>query len=264
MKTIQCICDWCDPTILMKMAQRHDVGFRNITFTDSPEADYYVIFNGAYQPYDPERALFFQMEPAPLRSPKIPPVKYDFSIPKHHMPVTIGFGCNRTALELAQPMPKSKLICSVLSNKQALIGQKRRVEFAHRLKKELPGFDLTGDIIGVPTTKYDYLPPYKYTFTAENIPEINYFTEKIVDAIVCESLCFYWGCPNISDFLDSRAYIVLPDNPAEWMNVVRTSIQNNEWEKRLPYILKEKYRIIFDMQFYAWLDRFIGNLGKPA
>ena len=37
----------------------------------------------------------------------------------------------------------------------------------------------------------------------ENIRERNYFTKKIVDAVLWETVPIYWGGPNIGDFFDT-------------------------------------------------------------
>jgi len=89
---------------------------------------------------------------------------------------------------------------------------------------------------------------YKYVITVESICEKNYITDKLIDTIMCECLCFYFGCPNAADFLDPRCFIQLDINdPVKSIKTIQKCIANNEWEKRLPYILKEKERIYNSM-----------------
>jgi hypothetical protein len=86
---------------------------------------------------------------------------------------------------------------------------------------------------------------YKYHFMAENTPIENYFTEKIVDCILSETLCFYWGCPNINTYIDENCFIRLPlDDLDECVNIIHKSIENNEWEKRIETIRREKQKIL--------------------
>ena len=54
--------------------------------------------------------------------------------------------------------------------------------------------------------------PYRYTIAVENSAHDNYFTEKIIDALLSECLPFYWGCPNFATHIDPRAFITLPLN----------------------------------------------------
>ncbi|MFC3614003.1 hypothetical protein ACFORG_09560 [Lutimaribacter marinistellae] len=49
--------------------------------------------------------------------------------------------------------------------------------------------------------KADGLAPYRYSVVIENVRERNYFSEKLIDAILCETVPIYWGCPNLADFM---------------------------------------------------------------
>lgn len=112
--------------------------------------------------------------------------------------------------------------------------------------------------------KYKGLQDYKYTIAFENCQELGYYTEKITDAILMECLCFYWGCPNISQYIDTNAYIWLDiDNKEESLNKIKNTIQNNEWEKRINIIRKEKKRIMTKTQILPHIERIINNQDVP-
>lgn len=66
---------------------------------------------------------------------------------------------------------------------------------------------------------------YKYYFVAENNDETNYATEKIWEPILCEQLCFYWGCPNLADYIDERSFVRLPlEDPAASVAIIEQAI----------------------------------------
>src|SRR4029078_11730331 len=126
--------------------------------------------------------------------------------------------------------------------------------FLRYLDARIPGFDLYGRD-ELPFRSYrGPLPyyakdaglfPYKYTFAAENTQERSYFTEKLVDAVLSECLCFYWGCPNIADYIDPHPYICIDvENPAEAVERVLTAIHDDEWGKRIETIRREKVKIL--------------------
>ena len=52
--------------------------------------------------------------------------------------------------------------------------------------------------------KEDGLKSYKYSIIIENSSEDNYFTEKLVDACLLETVPIYWGAPNISEYFDVK------------------------------------------------------------
>ncbi|MBP1777768.1 MAG: hypothetical protein H6Q86_3778, partial [candidate division NC10 bacterium] len=98
----------------------------------------------------------------------------------------------------------------------------------------------------------------KYTFAAESHAEKNYFTEKLVDAILSECLCFYWGCPNLSDYIDPRAYIRLDlDDFDAAAHTITTAIAQGEWERRIDFIRREKRKILEEYQVFPTLQRIV-------
>jgi hypothetical protein len=52
-------------------------------------------------------------------------------------------------------------------------------------------------------TKHSLLVPYQYSIVMENGRHINYFTEKINDALATKTIPIYWGAPNIGDFYNT-------------------------------------------------------------
>ena len=102
------------------------------------------------------------------------------------------------------------------------------------------------------------IEPYRYYFICENNSEYNYMTEKIWEPILCESLCFYWGCPNLSDYIDPKAYISLNmNNFEETYHTIKEAIKNNLWEERLPYIRRERQKILDKYNFFPTLENII-------
>lgn len=47
-----------------------------------------------------------------------------------------------------------------------------------------------------------------YSVVIENVRETNYFSEKLIDAILCDTIPIYLGCPNIGDFSDTQGMIL--------------------------------------------------------
>lgn len=270
MKTVHCMNNWTTPEdFIANFVRIHDVGFKNIRFIPTNNANYTVIFNCPQGPYKYENTFFFQCEPALIRGCFGPPpkVQYDFPISKFCFPIFIGYCCMKPAIELAKPNEKSKGICAILSGKGGMDGREKRMAFARNQLSTIAGFDLYGTInpkVGH-IEKYSVLSQYKYTFNAENCAERNYFTEKLIDAILNESLCFYWGCPNVEEFIDPRCYIKLDlDRPQEALEVVKKAMADDEWGRRIEFIREEKRKIIYEKQVCVWLDNFIGKLQQEG
>jgi hypothetical protein len=43
----------------------------------------------------------------------------------------------------------------------------------------------------------------------ENNFERNYITEKLWEPILCETLVFYYGCPNITDYINKDRILII-------------------------------------------------------
>ena len=102
--------------------------------------------------------------------------------------------------------------------------------------------------------------PYKYYFMCENNAEHNYITEKLWECILCETLCFYWGCTNVEEWVDPRAYVKLDMNDFEGSyQIIMQAIRENWYEQRLPYIKAEKVKVLNTYSFMPTIERAINN-----
>ena len=160
----------------------------------------------------------------------------------------------------------SGTLSTILSSKYNDPGHKKRVDFIKYIEN-----NVSVHVFGSNAFHYKHycgpLPhrekdnglfPYKYTFNAENHAIPNYMTEKIVDAILSECLCFYWGCPNLHEWLDENAYVRLNlDNKEESLQIIHRAINENWYEQRLPIIRKEKQKILHYYQFFPRLERIL-------
>ncbi|MCR9126638.1 MAG: glycosyltransferase family 10 [Rhodobacteraceae bacterium] len=97
----------------------------------------------------------------------------------------------------------------------SLIASKKRDTEGHKLRHATvdwarsTGIDM--DALGggyAPfADKSEGLAPYRFSVVIENVREPNYFTEKLVDAVLCETVPIYWGCPNLGRFFDTEAIV---------------------------------------------------------
>ncbi len=100
--------------------------------------------------------------------------------------------------------------------------------------------------------------PYKYYFMAENNSEKNFITEKIWESLLTETLCFYWGCPNIAEHINPEAYVVLPLNDYEAsFQIVKKAIEEDWYSQRLEIIKKEKERVLNYFNFFPTVERVL-------
>ncbi|WP_138932958.1 hypothetical protein [Roseovarius arcticus] len=127
---------------------------------------------------------------------------------------------------------KTRMISLIASNKRSQVGHRLR----HRIVEWAAGAGVDMDVMGrgyTPfTTKSDGLAPYRYSVVIENVREPNYFSEKLLDAVLCRTVPIYWGCPNIDDFLDTSGMIVCQSEKDIRAAILTTSAE--DYETRVP------------------------------
>lgn len=253
-----------------------------VTFTSGP-GDYTVILNHPYgtlendphkHGYDPETTIIFQLEPwcsDPKQNwgiktwgPWARPTGF-MSVRSHSEHVNLlHWELCKTKQELLTdgPVPKNKVISCVTGGKYFDPGHITRIDLLKYLDAHplvVNGAELKVDVYGhenphgiksylgphPPGNKNPGMLPYRYYLHAENNAETNFITEKIWDSILSEAVCFYWGCPNISDHVDPACYILIDAvDHARSRDIISQAIENDEWSKRVAIIRQEKLRLL--------------------
>jgi glycosyltransferase involved in cell wall biosynthesis/GR25 family glycosyltransferase involved in LPS biosynthesis len=282
--TVGVMPNWTSPGELVRQWRRQfpaGGAWRGVRLVDPDEAgvvpDYWAVVNhvpSGMVPPPAERTIVLQMEPSegtPELGEWTDADARSFVQLRTHdrFPNTVEWHLAATYDELAvTPIVKSRDLSAVVSSKRWSVGHHLRLDFVHALEAagvpiDVYGFDnaegFAGYVGPLPAMdKRDGLMPYRYTIAVENNAEPNYFTEKVVDAVLSETLCFYWGCPNLEDHIDGEAFIRLPlgDVPAA-LRIVREAIAANEFERRLPAIRRAKRRLLDDQQLAPMLARVV-------
>lgn len=244
-----------------------DYGFgstqwKNIEFTAGSEYDKLIILTSPFckdMDYDERKAITFLTEP--LASGNIKPHKTSFISPLSLLGWTLTDKSRRMLTERGRRIKKTELLSSVISDLCYLDGHLARLQFIQAFDELVEGgFDLWGknssgnffqtikSYKGPIRDKYNALLKYKYHINCENSFDKNYYTEKLLDPILSETLCFYDGCTNIDSFIDERAYVKLDIRNIEAsIDTIAKSINDNDWRNRIRYIRQQKERLLTDL-----------------
>lgn len=286
---VKMICNWTTSENLCKewnVMSKGNYTWNDIEITWSNDnIDFYIIVNKpGNEYYVPDRTIVLQMEPFCYDSNQNWGVKTwgEWSKPDeskflqvrpHTKYLNTTFWQLQTTYTQFKNMfniPKTKLMSSICSSKYFDPGHIKRIDFLKFIESK------NDDIVKVDIYNHDNIHnfkgykgkhtpnkdagimPYKYYFMPENNDESNFITEKIWEPLICECLCFYWGCSNIGDWFDTRAIIILDmDNFEKSFNIIKDAIINDEWSKRLPYIRREKQKVLDYYNFFPTLERII-------
>lgn len=163
-------------------------------------------------------------------------------------------------LRAARPR-KSKDISTVCSSKQMrLTLHYRRHRFTQRMKEAFPQLGWFGHGVKRMDDKAEALDDYRYHIAIENFYGEHHWTEKLSDAFLGYTLPFYYGCPNAASYFPEESFIPIDifDFEASKETIDR-AIRDNEYEKRLPYILESRRKVLEDYNLISVVSRIVSR-----
>jgi hypothetical protein len=257
----------------------------NIKLTpNKSEADYYLVVNQTSEQLDPSKIIYMCMEPNAEKVNFTNYIKYI----KHVNPFFSGlhdYQVNNTEWHLSPSFDTMKTIdikkkydnvlSVVVSDKNYDPGHIARLNFIRELDERCynktlpfeihiygsPNLNLKNYKGGLPrNSKDDGLFPYKYHFNAENNAIDNYITEKFTDSILSECFMFYWGCPNISFYHDTKCYKVLSlkkEDLEKDINTIYECMKEDSYSKNLNNIKEAKQKILKTYNLFPRLKTIV-------
>lgn len=157
------------------------------------------------------------------------------------VPNAIFVSPGNTWIDLANGPPaadKTRNMSLIASAKRRLPGHRLRHETVDALRRDGVEADILGRGYRPIPDKETGLLAYRYSIVVENAREENYFTEKLVDAMLCETVPIYWGAPNIAEFFDPEGMIVCTS--ADEILAAATHADATSYARMLPHVRRNK------------------------
>ncbi|MDB9763069.1 glycosyltransferase family 10 [Amylibacter sp.] len=142
---------------------------------------------------------------------------------------------------------KNNLASLIASSQNELKGHKLR----HKIAKYIKNNELNIAVIGRGykpfENKEDGLKSFRYSIVIENSSEQDYFTEKVVDACLLETIPIYWGAPNISKYFDIRGFIVC--NSSDEIVEALKNLSIKDYNRKIKWIKKNKETALYHANY---------------
>lgn len=213
---------------------------------------------------DKSKTIFFGKEPDYIAKNRCSNCfrNFHFELGNSWFPQTWWVNMGYDELKNLEPN-KTKKLSAINSQKRNTKGQSKRFDIIKKIAKKYPNeIEIWGEITNgnknqkpfkgklPPRDKKDGLLPYKYHLAIENGSKPFYFSEKIVDPLLCWSMPIYWGCQQIDKFLPEGSYIKIDiDDPHVVEKIIEIS-NSNLWEENFDKI-QEARQIILD-KYNIW------------
>jgi hypothetical protein len=245
--------------------------WKNIQITwENNNIDYYIIINYPKEDeyYEPKKTIIFQMEPSCAIchwGQWANPDTNLFMFVGSHKNILNAVQVQIKTIPTLYPDNRKNKLLSILSAKAHDNGHIKRINFIKQLESkninliEIYGkMNYKGQVIN--DCKEKCFEQYKYCFQVENNSEYNYATEKIWEPLVCECLCFYWGCPNLEEYINPLAFVRLNiDDIDNSIQIIQKAINEDWWSQRIKIIRNEKQKIINELGFFPTVQKIINK-----
>lgn len=261
----------------------------NVAFvrTTSFQPDWYVFFNSpggqsVSLNASPNRIIFAIGEPPtdvhrPLhegQGEKTIVLTSDKSLVKRNQPsrhylaapaLTRAWSVKKTYdfLKTSHVEDKPKSLSWVTSNLDIIPDHRDRLNFLSRIKNELD-FDLFGRGFNPIDDKWSGLAPYKYSIAFENTKSDLYFTEKLMDCFVAETMPIYHGSPKIDQYFPAESMVVIDPADPQVVDTIKAVIESDRWKTNRPALLEAKHLVLEKYNTFAYLAEFMENNKDPA
>lgn len=146
---------------------------------------------------------------------------------------------------LSAPKGERLPVSIIASTLDHLEGHKFRSEIVSLIENESPG---SVHIYGrgrVPISrKEDGILPYRFTIVVENSFQGAYWTEKVTDAFLCETVPIYVGSRQLAEYFPRESFIDCSGySPSEVLSLAQ-SLTEDDYIMRLPAVRRAKALVI--------------------
>lgn len=231
------------------------------------ECDYVVVQDSTDQQIPAEaKVIFFQREPEHVKRYNYTKdnlyKKWCHSDGEGWMPQTWWLSLDYSDLVSLNYPKKSHRISFVDSGRAELSGHINRLNALQDIINKIPDIHAYGRITqnreneGIFKTSLPFREKekafldYKYAVTIENGQTPYYFSEKIVDPMLCWTTPIYWGCSNIDKYFPKGSYIQIKELKAgigeEVASIIQSDFheQNKEALAEARDLILNKYNLI--------------------
>lgn len=154
-------------------------------------------------------------------------------------------------------LPKVELISLVASTKVAFPGHQSRHDFIQKARQRFgTEIQFFGKGIKFIENKQDALLPFMYSLALENTKQDGYWTEKIVDCILCNTVPIYFGSELPPQIFPPGSYIRLDELSVETFETIYDMLSEHDYYSRLPSVLAAKKNLLRHHSFFPQIAKF--------
>jgi hypothetical protein len=164
-------------------------------------------------------------------------------------------------LKSLKTVKKTKGMSVITSDKVAIKGHRKRLEFVQKLDKRF------GNEIDIFITskveledKWDAIAPYRYHISIENTVCPDFWTEKLADAYLGLAYPVYHGCPNLERYFPSESFSRIDINDIDGsFRTIESLLRTDNYMERLPALQGAKDLVLDKYNIFALMAEQCNN-----
>ncbi|MEZ6040483.1 MAG: glycosyltransferase family 10 [Planctomycetaceae bacterium] len=153
---------------------------------------------------------------------------------------------------------KNGRISIIASGKAYTVGQRLRHQIVEWAKSHVSDLSVFGRQYHPIDDKSQGLSPFMFSVAIENSQSPGYFTEKLIDCLLCHTIPVYWGAPDICHFFDPRG-LVICRTEKELRDAV-VSVDEAEYRSREPWLEMNRQRALTYLNYPKRAAEIIAGL----
>lgn len=99
------------------------------------------------------------------------------------------------------------------------------------------------------------LKPFQFSIIVENVQDTNWFTEKLIDCLVCRTIPIYWGCPNINEYFNMDSIFTF--RTYQELTNILMSLNTETYKNKMESIEDNYMRALAFMNIWKRVDTII-------
>jgi hypothetical protein len=109
-------------------------------------------------------------------------------------------------------------------------------------------------------SKVKLFSEYQYSLVIENNRCDNWFTEKIIDCLICRTIPVYYGDPSISNVFNTTGWIILDDDNIDILKEKLNTLTNESYAAYKDIIEYNFNKALYYSDFYQNISRILMDL----
>jgi len=72
-------------------------------------------------------------------------------------------------------------------------------------------------------------------------------------------LTFYWGCPNLNEYIDEKSFVYLEEDIEKSFQIIQKCLDENKWKEIVEVIRNEKKKVLEEYGLFSKIYKIINK-----